>query len=100
MKNLYKLPDQVFFRLSSLDQCTPVGKFRRELEDKRRKEHSEGGDAEFLSALNDNLEFLGRTRVEDAKAMPKDKPRLIKSHLPFSLLPPDLLQRNKARTFA
>ena len=39
------------------------------------------------------LNMEGADSVKDAEAKPRDKPRLIQTHLPFELLPPDLLEK-------
>ena len=54
-------------------------------------------DREFLKVIDSEIEYLRRTRIEDAEAIPKSQRRLIKSHNPLKLLPQDLLQRNKVR---
>ena len=54
-------------------------------------------DRDFLKVIDSEIEYLRRTRIEDAEAIPKSQRRLIKSHNPLKLLPQDLLQRNKVR---
>ena len=54
-------------------------------------------DREFLDVIDSEIDYLRRTRIDDAEAIPKSQRRLIKSHNPLKLLPPDLLQRNKVR---
>ena len=72
--------------------CTPIKKFIRELE---ALEKSTDKTDPFYEIVAEELEFAKRRRVEDANKIPKSERRLIKTHLPFSLLPPKLLQENK-----
>ena len=66
------------------------------MEEKRQEElRKPSPDREFLDVIDSEVEYLHRTRIDDAEALPKSQRRLIKSHNPFKLLPPDLLQRNK-----
>ena len=51
----------------------------------------------LLQTVKEELEFLELTGCQVGDSLPRSKRRVIKSHMPFSLLPPDLLQRNKAR---
>ena len=55
-------------------------------------------DADFLKVIDSEIEYLRRTRIDDAEAIPKSQRRLIKSHNPLELLPQDLLRRNKVCT--
>jgi hypothetical protein len=53
-------------------------------------------DDDFLPILKEELLMLKEsTGLSQAAEMPTDKPRLIKSHLPFCLLNPDVLTKNK-----
>ena len=66
------------------------------MEEKRQEELGKPTpDQGFLDVIDSEVEYLHRTRIDDAEALPKTQRRLIKSHNPFKLLPQDLLQRNK-----
>lgn len=79
-----------------MDSLTPRRQFIREMEEIRERTKSEAEpDREFLEVLDFEISYLERTRLEDAEAIPKTERRMLKTHNPFCLLPPDLLKRNK-----
>ena len=45
----------------------------------------------LLSLAEARLDFMATTRVAAAADMPRGKRRCVKTHLPFCLLPPELL---------
>ena len=81
-----------------LDSLTPTKTFINTMMEKRDVELGKKfPDREFLDVIDSEIDYLRRTRIDDAEAIPKSQRRLIKSHNPLKLLPPDLLQRNKVR---
>ena len=76
----------------SLDQCTPFKRFLSQLE---HLEQTLTASDPLMPVVKTELAFHRRTRLQDAADIPVTERRLIKSHLPFGLLPPDLLERNK-----
>ena len=65
-----------------------------------KKKESTQADPMFMVILDGQLDMMKRTRVQAANEMTHSKRRLLKSHNPFSLLPPDLLSRNKVFVFS
>ena len=78
-----------------MDQTTPIRIFRERLEERKAAWSKTGENPHLIEQIDRELEFLSRNRVQDADALPRDKRRLIKSHLPFSLMPQNLLQKAK-----
>lgn len=81
----------------SFDMCIPKEKFRDELVAKKERLLKEDPNDPLLALINQELAFLTTTGYEDAENLSEQTPRLLKSHLPFSLLPPDILFKNKVR---
>ncbi len=80
-----------------MDSLTPVKKFIKIMSEKREAElKKENPDREFLDVLNSEIDYLCRTRLDDAAAISTNERRLIKTHNPFSLLPPDVLDKTKS----
>eukprot|EP00095_Tigriopus_kingsejongensis_P012766 maker-scaffold725_size106157-snap-gene-0.15 protein:Tk12766 transcript:maker-scaffold725_size106157-snap-gene-0.15-mRNA-1 annotation:"sulfotransferase 1c3" len=77
------------------DQCIPKEKFSREMAAKRELLLQSDSSDPFLKVIEEELAFMKANSYEDAAQLPESKPRLIKSHLPFALMPPDLIKRNK-----
>ncbi len=61
-----------------------------------RKDALPDGDP-MLPIFEEEIAFTKTTAVEIAKKLPHDKRRIIKTHLPFELCPPDLLEKTKAK---
>ncbi|XP_071746961.1 uncharacterized protein [Lepeophtheirus salmonis] len=75
-----------------LDQGTPKDEQRRRLMEKKEELPKEDPFIEFIDKF---IEKQNSTPVDLANSLPRNKRRLIKSHLPFCLLPPGVLKRNK-----
>ena len=79
----------------SFDQIIPKEKFQKELNEKLEKAQKDDPTDPFIETIQHELDFLATDALKIAEKIPLSQQRLLKSHLPFELLPQDLLQKNK-----